>query len=773
MRCLKSNTLTACIASVIASGFGSVASALDFSDSFAIEEVVVTAQKRAQSVQDVPIAIDAFSENMVKERGINNASDLAIQTPSLQYGEAVGAAQLSIRGVGFGLLTGAGENSVAVHRDGLYIANPGAVAILTSGASSIEVLKGPQGTLWGRNATAGVVNFISAAPEEEISGSLEAGIGNYGAKEIKAYVNLPMGEKVLTRFDLESSERDGYVDNTTLDKEMLGHERTTLRATIDVDATDNLSARIRLFHGDVDIDGPLYDPIDSPALALLNSPTQLVRPGNYDTGPYKTATNTDTQQEDKLTGGSIRLDYDINDSISLASITGYVDFERTVDDLGHDGSDITMFTLQRQVSDETVSQEFNLSGEHNGLNWLLGSFFMKQDIMVNSAPVEMDGTAQIAQVAANLIGPEVAPGSNTYFVLNDLSLFSDEEVESLALFADATYEINDSWRVFGGIRWMQEERNHTFTDLYSGTLWVPSGAVPPAAPPYFVDTGIPVLDNPGLCNNQKSQQEVTETTGRLGLQWDATEDTMLYTQISNGFKSGGHSTSACNDDFEPETLQAFEVGVKANLWDGKARVNAAIFAYDYSDLQVEEVVGAAAVVNNADAEILGAEMDALIYLSETFEVNFGLTLLDTEYTEFKNVDLINDPTYTEQDLSGNPLLRSPEWAATAGAQYTLDLDNGGSITFRADLSLSDSYQLREFDHAYDEQDSYTLVNAFVTYRSPNEDWTITAWGKNLTDEEIMLSLLNGNSLSSPGIQGWANAVWAEPTTYGAKVEYRF
>jgi iron complex outermembrane receptor protein len=198
-----------------------------------------------------------------------------------------------------------------------------------------------------------------------------------------------------------------------------------------------------------------------------------------------------------------------------------------------------------------------------------------------------------------------------------------------------------------------------------------------------------------------------------------------------------------------------------------------VFAYDYKDLQVEEVVGTAARVNNADAKIFGAELDMLFNVTRDFTVNSSVTLLDAQFTKFTNVDLINDPTFTMQDLDGNEMMRSPQWVAVVGGEYTRDIASAGMLVFRIDLSASDSYQLREFENSNDEQDAFTQLNASLRFATSDERWTFALWGKNLTNEEQFYSLVNGNSLSAPGLQGWASGVYSSPRTYGAKVKFAF
>ena len=715
-----------------------------------LEEIVVVAQKRAQSLQEVPIAIDAFTSEDVESRSIDGVADLGIQSPSFVYGEVNGQAQLSIRGVGFGLLTGAGENSVAVHIDGLYLANPGAVSMLQSDIDGIELLKGPQGTLWGRNATAGVVNFITKAPSDQLAGSVKAGIGNYDSRAVSASVNLPVSDSVVTRLSVQKDDRDGFVDNHFLDKDINDMDKISGRFSMDIDVSDDLFAQLRVFSSEETIAGsPHFDVFyDNGGLVPdfsnpLNPPTPVpsvlgalgVPAGFYDTRPYDAQIDQNTQRKSNLDGGSVRLTYDISENVNLVSITGYVDWSSDIDDQDLDGTAADLLHLSRSLSDEVWSQEFNLAGVHGGMSWLLGAFYMKQDIAARS------------DVTVPLFAP-VGVGSFLYDF--------DEEVESLAVFADATYDLTGQLSVYGGIRVMEEERDSFMTAQF----FAPGGGDANA-----IATALGL----SACDREEKNRDDDDITGRLGLQWYFDNDTMVYGQVSSGFKSGGAATSLCGDLFEPESIEAVEVGFKTVLLDSQLRLNGAVFFYDYADIQVEETIGAAATINNADGEIKGAELDALYYVSSALQFNAGLTLLDTEYTDFENVNAY-DVASGLQDLAGNPLLRSPGWQLAVGAQYTLDLSDSSTLMLRTDINASDSYQLREFDDPQDEQDSYTLVNASITYTSPSEAWVVMLWGKNLTDEEVVIGIVNSSPV--PGA-GYASASYAMPASYGASVEYNF
>lgn len=725
-----------------------------------IEEILVTAQKRTQSTLDVPIAINAFSESDIEARGISDIADLAIYTPSLNYGEAIGAAQLSIRGVGFGINSGSGENSVAAHTDGLYIANPGAVTMLQSRAAAVEVLRGPQGTLWGRNATAGAVNFITEAPSSNFGGTVEVGAGSFDTTSGYVSVHAPLSESFRTRFSVDYEDRGGVFENPNTDTG--GRELADLRFSVDVDLGESVTAKLRAFDISMDSVGPVWDHPDDRALDNVFLPAFGIDfTDTYDTDPFVSLANKIPDQDDALSGGSLRFDWTVSDEITLASITGYIDFERTVNDIDYDGASIEYVTVNRDLDDSSLSQEFNLSGTHENVDWLVGAFYLDQKIGVDTLG-DVSGAFPIVPLD---------PGMTQWLGGAFIDIVFDEDVESTALFADATFSLSDSVRVFGGVRYMEEERDSVLNFVQILSIYDS-----PTLDNLLVDNVLPA------CVDQQQTFEDDATTGRLGVQFDASDATMVYAQYSTGYKSGGNATSGCADDFDSEELNAVEIGMKSMLLNDRLRLNASAFAYDYTDLQVEEFIQSNARVNNADAEILGAEIDLRYLVTDYFELDAGLSLLDTEYTDFQNADAINDASGDVLDLAGNPLLRAPEWRMTLGGELSWAIDSGAQVHLRADVLASDSYQLREFNNPFDEQDAYTSLNARLTYLSASSDWKLILWGKNITDEEVMYSLANFNSTSGlnpllgtpePLNTGFAGAVYALPATYGLTFEYSF
>ncbi len=723
-------------------------------ESLLLEEVIVSAQKRTESMQDVPIAMDAYGEDDIKSRQIADISDLAAVTPSLNFGELAGTAQISVRGVGFGFVTGSGESSVAVHSDGIYISNPGALLFAQSDLAGLEVLRGPQGTLYGRNVTGGVVNFTSPSPLDEMGGRLKVGGGNYGAQSISGNVSVPLSDTVRTRFSIDYLDRDGYIENEAPGGSDYGDvERISGRFAMDIDASDRLTLSVRALVGDEESGGPFYDPIDN---SPNTTPQAVFHPFDFDPDPRKGSASARVGTDSELFLGSVRADYDISDNISLVSLTGFVDFENT---LYWDADNTTLnavFMDGRENSDESFSQELNLSGQHSNGTWLIGAFYFKQEKEIiipfrNATPafIPIPGTG-----GATFAGFDV-----------DI----DEDFESIAIFADATIDITPELQAFGGVRYLEDERDGSYlrVDILDSVPLPGGGAA----------NGVPVTS----CDEDYLLED-EEVTGRLGIKYQWTDNFMSYVQVSTGYKSGGYAIAAtCGEAaiYEPESLDSVEVGFKSDLADGRLRLNGSAFFYDYTDLQTEQVVGTAVLVSNGDAEVRGLELSALYLVTERFQLEGGVTFLDSEYTNYFGVDSAGPsivpgvPGQAVQDLSGNPLPRAPEWAANIGIQYEYDMANGAILFTRLDTLFSASYQTREFDERRDEQGSYHNVNLVTSYTSPEEKWILSLWGKNLTDEEVLLSTVDTGVFAGTGLPGVIGGTWNLPRTFGADIEFRF
>jgi iron complex outermembrane recepter protein len=714
----------------------------------AIEEIVVTAQKREQNLQDIPISVSALGAADIKERQVSSLADVAAQIAGFQFGEVAGGGQASIRGVGFSLVSGAGEGSVAIHTDGLFLSRPGASTMLQDDIAGIEVLRGPQGTLYGRNATAGVINFITPAPPQELSFGASAQAANFDARKYSGHVGGGVFDGALRlRISGSVSERDDHLVNEAFPgRDQGGLDAAGLRAAIDLDLGERLRFSLRAFDATEDFNGPLYAAYKPDPEALL------APPGTYSDHPYRIRTNDAGVSTKKLRGGSFKGVAEFGERFTLSAISGYVDYGFDTRGYDGDGTSNDLFTATRLDTSETFTQELILSYESERWQWLVGGYYMSEDYTLNNDILV--SAAGAVQLGVNRVLPGL-PQATLDELLRLLGLGielvniendSVETTSSRAVFADTTYALSERLRVFLGARYLEDEKTQLLTSriVVNGT------------------------ENLGLvsCEELRSEFRAHSTTGRIGLQFDVRDDFMTYAQFSSGYKTGGFAIGACNEGFEPEELDAWELGFKSTWLERRLRLNAAAFHYDYTNLQVEQVVLPTVIVNNAQARVHGAELELTALPAPAWELSFNATLLDARYTEFVNADNTEAVIGAQdQDLSGNYLNRSPKFAGGLALQYRETLDRFGALSLRAEARHTSRTWLREFNNETDFQKAVTLYDAYASWSSPRDVWTLRAFGKNLSDKPVLAGFL--------GVAGYKTATFQLPRTYGLEIGYSF
>jgi len=687
----------------------------------AIAEVVVTAQKRAENVQEVPIAITALSADSLRARDVTSVRDLATQVPAMVFGEVAGTTQISARGVGFGLLTGVGENSVATQSDGVYIPRPGAAGMLFDDVGRIEFLRGPQGTLYGRNATAGVLNLVSPTPPSELERRVSIGGGDHDAFRASASVGGPLTDTIRARAFVQRDEHDGYILNTANGQRLDDLQRWTGRLALDADLGENLTVEARAFTVQDHFRGPLYDPID-PA----GSPDNPLPASAFDIDPFRVKADANYDSTRSIAGGSLRLNYDLGWA-RLVSITGYQHYKFFEKQYDGDGTLLNLFLVRRPESSKSFSQEFNLIGATDSLDWSVGAYYLsdKSDVHFHT---DTPGFLSIG--------------------LQSLDQILDEDSQYGSAFADATWRASDAVALFGGLRVIREERKASLVN----TLNFVGGVVLPVCLPGTPGGDLEISD--------------TDVTGRLGVRYAPTSAANLYAQYSRGAKSGGFGASSCGNIYKPERLDALEAGWKQTLLEGRLRINAAAYYYDYTDLQVEQIINTSLFIRNAPkSRIHGVEAEITWVPDSQWEFNLNVSAMKARYREFSDVDPLR-PQLGVLDLSGRSLNRAPDWTFSLGGQRTFDLPDGSRLRPRAEVYASAKYALRPYGSEADSQPSFTTLAASVTWISKDDRWTLRAYGRNLSNEAYLQGIV-----ANPGQGRLGN--FAPPRTFGMELSAQF
>ncbi len=694
----------------------------------AMEEIVVTAQKREQKLQEVPGSISALDSQRLKEEGITSVPEIALRVPGVEFGQTYGAAFVTVRGVGVNVDTGVAEPNVAVYVDGLYMPRVTLQTLAPIDLQRVEVLRGPQGTLYGMNATGGAINFISQAPSYTASAQVQGAVGNYGTYGINGLITGPISSSVRGLLSAEYSRRaEGFQDNLTTGGTVDKDEAYGVRGALGIDLAETVTADLSVDYqkDNFQTTTNLIRPITPLAVFVLPAFATAIAPFE----PYTTGdgSNPWSDRSTLITRGQVS--WEVTPDINLKSISGYIDhsFRNRWDG---DGTSVDfLFLPDRLQPSRSFSEELNLNGTlPNKGSWLVGLYAFHENATADIPII----------VATGAPGVGIPPGTI-------LENYLTERTTSLAAFTDETVGITDTLRIYGGARLSKEDKRSLQT----------AGAVIPGIPPALTLT----------CNNNEVNETFYSFSPRIGAQYDVAPGVMVYAQYSKGFKGGGLGT-VCGNAYGPERLTSVEGGVKSRFLDGRLTLNASVFHYHYNGLQVIEANVVSATIVNADARTWGADIETSLQLSNIWHVDLSGTWLDAEFTNFHSLDSAN-PTAGIQDLKGDTTPNSPKYSINLGVQGDFPVTWGpfANLTLRADVHWSGKYYFQPFNMPAYEQPAYAKVNLNAILATPDDDLTIRAFARNVTNEAVL-----GHAAYSLGIY---EGQWLPPRTFGLEVTKKF
>jgi len=717
-----------------------------------LEEIVITAQKREQSMQDVGISVTAMSGDNMSALGVNGSADIARFTPNLNISNITGEGNqpaIFLRGIGLNDFNTNNSGPVGMYVDEVIVGPPSAQAFALFDTARVEVLRGPQGTLYGRNTTGGAINVISNKPTEDFEASVLARYGNFDATKLEAAISGPLGKNLGARLAIVSNRADGYIDDVGTGEEYNETDNYAARGLLQWDASDDLSVLFNVHYGKNDTKAPRYTHYGTfdantfnPGLGIFEgqcNSADISRQAPHCVSLLGYQDNTGDDREGEwskggkldfdVLGGSAKVEWDINNSLSLISITAYDEVDKIHAEDSDSGPD-NWLEVTFGTDSETFSQEFRLVGNVEDSDWLLGLFYLDEEL-------NQDQTADIARDLRPVLGFD--PDLGILFSRHQ----HQQETTTWAVYGQWEHRFNDQWTGTAGLRYTQEKR-----DFSAGVSFdEPGFSIPVVA---FEDD---------IENNNVS--------GRLALNYFPNQDWMFYASLTTGFKSGGFPgvfgfSEAEYESYDPEEVTAYEIGFKSTLADGLVQLNGAAFFYDYEDMQVFQLIEGGTVpglklTNAGKAEIYGAELELTAQPIEGLYLMMGMGYT---HSEFQELDL-GDGT----DLAGNTLANAPELNANGLARYDWKLENGNGFYVQADFTYSDDYFFDVFNNDYTSQDSYTLWGARAGWVSASGNWELALWGQNLTAEEY---LSTGVDLSADF--GLVQMIPSRPRTYGLEVK---
>jgi len=792
-----------------------------------LEEVVVTAARRVQSLQDAAIPVQTFGQEQMTQAGMESAQDLALLSPAL--GISPGGGPLTsffVRGVGALTVNPLTDSAIAQNFDGVYLGrSSGAAGQALYDLERVELLKGPQGTLYGRNATGGVVNYIPVKPIlGENSGYLQAEIGDYSKIGLQGAANIAVSDTVAIRVSGNKLERDGYSDDDTNDQDSY-----SLRGQLLFEPNDSLSIRLSADYSKVDsvgvggdLIGTYANPTGAPGgpaitdftpsgLSKNTGPTDpganAIRTGVLHTPSFaffQPIQQDDLYQDMSWTGFMAEVNYQ-TDLGTLTFIPAYRESEQDYQFAGPG------FAPAKTLEDnDQTSFELRFATDLNGpLNGIVGAYYFEEEISTSTV------------FAQNYSSP----------VQN-----YDNGAESWAVFGQGTFELTDTFRLSAGVRYTEDEKDvdgisDTFVTFCGGAPFTGNFLTPPAsfgngcasgampAHPitsdrdefiqYFVDNGLIAPDSeadiPGMGpppfydltipggispvlgsivnvgdGALTSELDYSETTYRIGAEWDWADDSLLYATYETGYRAGGVDLSAVSPTYDPEYIDAYTIGSKNRLLDNTLQVNAELFYWEYDGQQVTYFTtlesASAFPIANADATIQGLDLDMIWAATDNTTLGLSMQFLDATYDE---LTLVSDPgrgrfgcdsqgvsagleTYS---CAGNDMLYSPEFGADLNINHVFNIgDYDLSLTAVASHRTEQQTNFLFLDET--ESDSYTTLNFDATLFADDGGWSISAYIRNATDEQIATNTNVSN-------RGLAYAVYSPPQTYGLRLMANF
>lgn len=812
-----------------------------------LEEVIVTAQKRAESLQDVPISVSAIQGEKIQDAGIPNMAALADYVPNLHIADAPVNTNIYMRGVGSGNNQGF-EQSVGMYIDGVYMGRGRQYRAAFLDVERVEVLRGPQGTLFGRNTVAGAVNITTASARagDEFEGQIMASAESFDGRILEGFVGGGLTDTLGARLAVKYRETDGFADNVFLGTPEGSIEELSYRLSLNWQPTDNLNINFKFSQSDYERIGATttgkvflnaaerdqFVPNRSAFANTAYSIMDVFYPGYQeqtgrefevfkDNGYGRSredgigiGINPDSSDND-LTNMVFNVDWQVGE-LTLTSVTGYSEYQYV------DGADVDWLPLQFISRDddqsfEQVSQEFRIASPGGEFfDYVAGVYFDQSELEFDrqvAIDTNFDGLFPefLSIVTPGNPPPSVLPQNllsaltGGAYDMNQVARNHNYQLDSdsLAVFAQGTFNFTDTLRLTVGLRYTEENKDVISTQFLSDQN---SGLLNPSDS-YFLHL-IQANSFNAYAYDYRQERSTDALTPSFNLQWNVGDDSMLYVSFSQGFKSGGFTAAddgnpgdltptafpcapnpdftvdldACydlsnpNDDFEfgDEEVDAFELGGKHTLLDGGMTLNWALFYTEYTDLQTAIFEGLGFVVKNAaGSEIYGLEVDALWQATDNLRLGANFAYLDASYSDFDDgpctaIQLDANPNCSVEQgnpLSGEPSLYASDYSASFFFDYIrpmgdMELFVGGEVNYR------DSFQSAGDNDPIDQIDAFTKANLRLGLRSG--DWEIMAYGRNIFDEEVYMQ-----SYDTPVLAGSHSRYMEESAVWGARLKYSF
>ncbi len=741
-----------------------------------IEEVVVTAQKVTQNINDVGMSIAAASGERLNDLGVSDTADLVKIVPGFNFTPTLyGTPVYSIRGVGFLETTLSAGPTVSVYADEVPLPFTAQTRGTTLDVERVEVLKGPQGTLYGQNSTGGAINYIARRPTDQLEAMLRGSYGRFDRSDFEGYVSGPLAESLRGRLAARYTKSDGWQDSYTRSDELGGEDLLNARAILEWEPTERLYTRLTVsgWKDESESIAPQFfgiiprsaDTVDVLPDGYVNYPVAPRNPRDVDWNPEH-----DYSRDNRMYSAVLRVDYDFSEDVTVTSLTSYQDFDRD-QLLEGDGTTFENYYSVQEGFIKSWYQELRVSGSFQGQGtWILGGNYEEDNTFDTFHQFYDDSTSS---TVVGVYGPDSQPETH-------------QDITTWAVFGNAEYPVRDDLTLQAGARYTESDRDFKgcsrdtadpsnpgwggqseaiqalLRSIFglSGFTPVPPGGCGTMGPaPTFI---------PGMVYDNLEEDNVS---WRIGANWYAAPETLLYANVSQGYKAGSFPTLAIalSSQFEPvtqERLLAYEIGFKSLLLDATLQLNGAVFYYDYEDKQIlgnvlDPVFGPLpALVNVPESRVQGFELAAQWAPTEGLRIDPSVSYQDSKIEgTFEDFDFLGQV----RDFGGEPFPVAPKVQADLDVSYTWTLASGWSATLGAHANYQDDTYafFGEDDILY--IDSYTLVDLRAALQ--RDAWKFSLWGRNVTDEYYWTNV----SFAADSMVRFTGM----PATYGIDASYVF
>ena len=729
--------------------------------SVVLDEIIVTAQQRAESLQDVPVSVAAVTAEKIFDAGVVDLQGLSEYVPNFTINETGISTTISIRGISSGINPGF-EQSVGMYNDGLFYGRGQLARIPMIDMERVEVLRGPQGILFGKNSIAGAVSQITAKPTDEFEGSVTALYEpDHGEEDLRLVLSGPLTDNLSGRLAVLTRDLDGYIKNTFTGEDEQQESEEAIRASLRWNINEDMTADLKVSRSTFDVIGrnlEVHNSVGTPDhITVLNS----LQGFEVDAELNYIGDNNGHFSNNEVNNATVTFDWDL-EGLTLTSTTGYVDYEFS-ENCDCDFTGAAIFDAAGQEEYRQFSQEFRFVSDVDGdFNYIAGVFFQSTDLEYTDQIILPDPTvitAALVGAGAGSLAP-LAAGSSTNRELN-------QEGDIWAVFAQTTWSIANNMRLTVGGRYSQETKDADRLQQHISSPTSPfGGATLPvgiATDPYNLLYGIFAIEPYEKITGELDDDSFTPV---ITLEWDLSEDTMTYATWTKGHKSGGfdarsngHPDAAVMNainpltsasitgswEFDREETTSIELGSKMRLADGAAELSLAFYLTEYTDLQVSQFDGTLGfnVTNAGEATVQGLEVDGRWAVSEKVTLTGSAAYLDFNYDRFPNSQCYfgqvpNSPDFPGLcDVAGERKEYTPEFQANIGAAWSDTVADNLLMSASLDLSYVGDYIYTPNLDPRTEQDAYTLVNARVALSSSEGDWQVALIGRNLSDETVI------------------------------------